>query len=359
MIDTSNPRKVMAPKARVTNKMLKQSDDAEHAQDASSPATTTLAPEVEDLLLQLARNSGVSTVKIQANLLASLLTSIGTLRQEVSGVRQKLATAHLDLQLVTQGRCVSFGKFPKLPIELRRMIWRTAILSPKVISLEAKLRDIDDSSRCEWLPLTKNHSALRQVCHESRTEAKIHQELLLKSIRRPGGSLHTESIFFTSDVHTIFVRDNLADENTSYDMDNMITALTSKGSSPRIKRLAFPLKEWTSVYFQLGFIMDKICRHGVEEILLVIGNHGDDIHRCADVSFVAPKQPPSQLFRLATILEMKKSLKAEQPSDGSSAESLPTMGEITWEQAEAFELRRILEEQQLRIVKRKLRAKGS
>ncbi|PVH75397.1 hypothetical protein DL98DRAFT_593150 [Cadophora sp. DSE1049] len=183
----------------------------------------------------------------------------------------------------------TFTLFPKLPLELRRMIWREILAIPQVISI--------DYGGCVGLSSSKEHKrpvgnwgTLTTVSSEARTEAlKVQKplELLTPMDRRIS--------YWNADMDVIWVS-GLGD----IDCDLFIISDMRYIMTP-LPRMAFSLEFW---YYAMTYFSSEILRrlydYGTEEILLVVADRA--AFGSGQVVFVEPRSSctalvPADLLR--------------------------------------------------------------
>ncbi|KAL2062665.1 hypothetical protein VTL71DRAFT_5737 [Oculimacula yallundae] len=144
------------------------------------PQITSSISEESDLL-RLAQDAGNSQVAVSGDQLKILLRTIADLGAQATIFPSLTSgTSSPDLQMVSEKPglgCKSFTLFPKLPLELRTMIWESAADAPQVHSF---VYDFGASSfqsgnpavsAPESITRTSRLSSLRSVCFESRAAA--------------------------------------------------------------------------------------------------------------------------------------------------------------------------------------------
>jgi len=80
--------------------------------------------------------SGPSTppeglIQVESEILTSLIASVGDLRRQISQLQNEHASLVSRLDRM-QNRESAFWRFPRLPVEIRRMIWKRALLTPHI-----------------------------------------------------------------------------------------------------------------------------------------------------------------------------------------------------------------------------------
>ncbi|PMD21497.1 hypothetical protein NA56DRAFT_127889 [Hyaloscypha hepaticicola] len=136
-----------------------------------------------DKLLQLAQAASGSIIQIPADLLTSLLQTLGGLQSSITtlqntvtdlqisvielkkenrGLQQIISSVDKNVQLLIH-HGGKFYLFAKLPLEIQRMIWRHYANFPQVIAVRRGWQDQKD-----FLIPVKPHYAQLGVCKEAR-----------------------------------------------------------------------------------------------------------------------------------------------------------------------------------------------
>ncbi|KAK0101884.1 hypothetical protein ONS95_001304 [Cadophora gregata] len=125
----------------------------------------------------------------------------GTLISSQRQIQIGLSVIAPDLNTVQSPNCILFPNFKKLAVEIRLMIWRTALFKPTVINLQLQKRHIYLYGEINiWRP--KSWCRIRHVCKEARGEAQQFQTSFLpETIQRP-------LFYMNRDVDTIFLADD-------------------------------------------------------------------------------------------------------------------------------------------------------
>ena len=102
---------------------------------------------------------------------------------------------------------ILFPLFKKLPPEVRLMIWRTALLKPRVIDLQVRKRHLWLGPNIRsWKP--SSSCPIRQVCAEARGEAeKFQTALFLEETphHREYHEIHRPLIYLNRSIDTVFL----------------------------------------------------------------------------------------------------------------------------------------------------------
>jgi hypothetical protein len=76
-----------------------------------------------------------SLVRVSSSFLADIIESVEGLRKDVSQLREKSASLAFELLRFQENSGSGFLRFPKLPMEIRRIIWTLAHQIPQLIIL--------------------------------------------------------------------------------------------------------------------------------------------------------------------------------------------------------------------------------
>ncbi|KAH6717386.1 hypothetical protein BKA61DRAFT_671833 [Leptodontidium sp. MPI-SDFR-AT-0119] len=163
--------------------------------DASTDVSSNVFEDVSvdisaEVLSQLSTAAGEGPVQISGTMLAALLANItilqgevGDLKKELSGLKSVIESAKLDfpdvnanLHDLQYGSGRRFTLFPKLPVELRTMVWNFAIFAPRVLGVKRNDYDVDGNT--EFEPST-GPNVLRYVNAESRKAAMEVQKVII------------------------------------------------------------------------------------------------------------------------------------------------------------------------------------
>ncbi|KAG4439109.1 hypothetical protein IFR05_005396 [Cadophora sp. M221] len=217
-----------------------------------------------------------------------------------------------------------FTPFPRLPEELRRLIWNTALFTPKVLGLS--LGPADDALAiygCAGWDMTQTTTSrllLRQVCRESRVECFRAETIELlpscKGFHKSFRNQVVDVVFFLGGAHT------------APNLRNDVLTSISRGlarKTPQIPRLALQV-DWVGTFFRGGDPMgvQSIFAHlnscCVEELIFVIGKNS--ICRHPDVVLVQPMTKLADAMPESVI------------SDVMGQFNITTPEELTWDYLE-------------------------
>ncbi|KAK0101888.1 hypothetical protein ONS95_001300 [Cadophora gregata] len=166
-----------------------------------------------------------------------------------------------------------FNLFPKLPLELRRMIWNTALSHPQILG-------IPSATSANFVP-AKKYNSIRNVCKEARAEALKVQTLSCFNDIKCGVS----GIYSNNSVDILWILSGSDDE------PGCLEGLWDSG--PKLGRIALPASEW---YRHLMYkdiyksLFSFLAQKGVEEIFVIVGP--EDGRLCADKVFTEPCGSP-------------------------------------------------------------------
>ncbi|KAH6717383.1 hypothetical protein BKA61DRAFT_573421 [Leptodontidium sp. MPI-SDFR-AT-0119] len=246
-----------------------------------------------DRILQLVkevRELGVTTLPISCHIIEKLILTIKTLEREnyslaasnIKGLIKSLAIENPPL--ATPGAPLeSFASFPKLPLEIRRMVWKKALYRPQTIAAGIVIPTA--GLRGNFCRPRTNLSA---VCHESRVEALTVQQQLNK------GWVGTELVYMNPEVDIVWVSAIAISDCEWVTVFNRL----SRALLPKcIPKFALALDVWTRLMCG-GRIrprfLDIVAKFDTEEMVVVVGS-------CAafgspDLELIEPRQSPINLL---------------------------------------------------------------
>ncbi|KAG4435633.1 hypothetical protein IFR05_008880 [Cadophora sp. M221] len=258
----------------------------------SRPGNTTGSPGDEETLKQVKelRELGVTTLPITCKIIEQLLIRIQALERENGSLAASNYNGLVKSRAIensppaTLGELLeSFTFFPKLPLEIRRMVWKEALYRPQTIAVDIVIPT--SGLRGNFCRPRTNLSA---VCHESRVEALKIQQQLNK------GWIGTELVYMNPAVDMVWISAiAISDSEWGAVFDRLSRALLPKC----IPKFALTLDVWTRLMCG-GMIrprfLDIVAKFNTEEMVVVVGS-------CAafgspDLELIEPRQSPIDLL---------------------------------------------------------------
>jgi hypothetical protein len=124
-------------------------------------------------LLQVSLAASGTAVQVPADVLATLLTSLEDLKKEVKLLQHTTATQTTRVAALESEIGIAIGMrftpFPKLPFEIRQIIWKLALEVPRIVALK---RMFDDTKKEAFFSPVAPYSPLLWVSREFRHEAQ-------------------------------------------------------------------------------------------------------------------------------------------------------------------------------------------
>jgi hypothetical protein len=240
-----------------------------------------------DKLLQVARAASDSIIQIPADVLTSLLQSLGGLQSSITtlhntvidlqssvielkrenrGLQQIISSVDKNVQLLIH-HGEEFYLFAKLPLEIQRMVWRHSANSSQVIAVRRVLKDEKNS----LIPV-KSHYGQLSVCKEARDEVS-------KVVSPIKNQLYTNSppIFFNSSTDTLWLTTIMDDASQDAYFDDLerLTNMNILGNRLPIKKIALPADYWYQEFCRenLDLMMDSLKSLQTEELILIVENN--------------------------------------------------------------------------------------
>jgi hypothetical protein len=281
------------------------------------PKDTEQQASSTDQLLQLAQGASGSIIQIPADVFTSLLQGlsglqssiadlknenrelkhchktfqsfISNLNGEVRALHEAQSQANHNVQKLQVHFGMDFALFPKLPLEIQRMIWRHCANIPRIVGIK----------RIEPLYNHKDHvpTTLRcqlfAVCKEARTEAS--KTILPLENTYPLGLKNTKvplpQIFLDPATDIVWASKL---QEYPYDSVQDLVSYRVKGKPWDHKvatKVALPCDCWheRKVDHKADVMGDLQCL-GTEELILVVGD--DSACKSPDFVFVEPKETP-------------------------------------------------------------------
>jgi len=259
-----------------------------------------------DKLLQLAQAASGPIIQVPADALTSLLhslnglqTSVTELRHENRGLQRTLSRVEKNVQKLEK-RLTYFGGdfvlFPKLPLEIQRMIWRHSANIPQIIGVKWAMIN----GYGQYVS-TASHSHQLRVCTAARSEAlKIRLRMELIPTRREADRSYVPHIFSNPVTDTLWL--------TMSDPYVELRALDSWhcfGSGQdlhalRVKKVAMSCEYWreNNIYEPSVYLLEEFCSLKTEQLILVVA--GLSARNSHDIAFIEPRGTPSSMLSRKT-----------------------------------------------------------
>ncbi|KUJ15736.1 uncharacterized protein LY89DRAFT_749736 [Mollisia scopiformis] len=226
----------------------------------------------------------------EINLVRKDITTVKSQNQEL---QSKIAFVEQDLRALAKNADVGFYLFSKLPTEVRQMIWTFALEFPRVIALEATLRE-DDERGEDYVILTPTAKTrpldpvpLRPVYGKwfFVVEYKKQEPYVL--------ACHPETDILwlvNPDYNTNFFKDDCL-------LFKVIDALSAGNFPARPISIALPYEHWVrqeDSICGIESLMTRLIWLGTQRLILVVD--GEEHAQAADVIFVEPRKQPKELL---------------------------------------------------------------
>ncbi|PVH79608.1 hypothetical protein DL98DRAFT_532858 [Cadophora sp. DSE1049] len=222
-----------------------------------------------------------------------------------------------------------FTLFPKLPLELRFMVWRFALYQPQVVGVICSLEeDRPDMTGWEYYQSIKRTPVIRFVCKEAREEAlKLEIPLItyMDWIARP-------TILTIPAVDTVLLLEK--DFECEFGLWQMLADLVDECyPTPIMPAIAVHLK-WRSYFNGLGLedlqeSLDALKCLGTKEVIFVVGDEAGCRAKDVDLGHTLPVIDPEILLEADLVGKIKDELKMKAEE------------KVTWEDLEKYDLLRV------------------
>ncbi|PVH75393.1 hypothetical protein DL98DRAFT_644095 [Cadophora sp. DSE1049] len=276
-------------------------------------ATSTETPSASSTkLLKVARIAGHKMVRVPTALSATLLSSISFIQEKLSGAKQALTG-------VQRKSSILFLLFQNLPKEIRLIIWKFVLCTPRVINLQFRPRPTYLGLRRVRLWKLSPRCPMRQVCREARREAERFQTALFPEWKADSSRRYVpkQPLFYMNRaIDTVFLgRD-------AY--DHVYNLLHSANPRPVIPSLAIDLSTWIKHKELDGLIdlMNELSGLGVEEFHIAV-DKGTAL-KSVDITLLTPKTSPEELLPYQFLNESTPALSTPSTSP-LTCESLENM----------------------------------
>jgi hypothetical protein len=284
-------------------------------------------------LLQLAQAASGSIMQIPADILTSLLHTLNSLqnsvlelKQENRGLQQALSSVEKNVLTLQIYSGMEFGMeftlFPKLPLEIQRMIWRHSANIPQVIGIKGIVLNGDP-----YIAPTMSHCQQLRVCKEARNEvSKMKFPLEFTPDFLPRDESDVPKIFVNPSTDTLWLTTPVIDldyGSFKINLPYIFSRWFCFGNCPdqrkvQFKKLALPYKYWWEM---LGLgrleIMDALYSLGVEEVILVVGD--DSTSEDPNIVFIKPRGEPKPAIanEFFTVMGWRERITWEDMADAS------------------------------------------
>jgi hypothetical protein len=258
----------------------------------------------------MAQPTSAQMVQVPSDLLQSLITSISDLRggvtqlrkenkDAISAIQEKLDALTSSATSPSKVETGAFTLFPKLPIEIRNIIWDMALKVPRVVGAKIVVRDRGDKK--EALTPTAPTSAILSVNMEARSRAKKVLMCLTEGEQRSQDRVPL--LYLNPHIDTLWV----VNFNLLRFRDKRITQ--SVFGQSKIHKLAIPVSTWEGMYStndNEDEIIEFVIRchdTGIQEVILIVGD--EDSAECSDAVLVEPREIPEFFLEEEWIQEIK------------------------------------------------------
>ncbi|PVH75398.1 hypothetical protein DL98DRAFT_536557 [Cadophora sp. DSE1049] len=218
-------------------------------------------------LIKDIQDRGYTTVRMTCGTLEKVFGYIGHLQKQNDFLKAKLTNGLSNRQSIVTLRppplglpAKTFTLFPKLPLEVRLIIWKLALYNPRTISVDTIIpRPL--LSPIYTQPLTN----LRFVCHESRAEA-LKVQIALNKV-----SVGDKTIFISPSVDVLW----LSAWGISDDEWILVFKILHKTlAHNRLPKIAVNLELWDRLMSgnnTRSRFLDAVAAFRTEEIVIVMG----------------------------------------------------------------------------------------
>jgi len=242
-------------------------------------------------------------VQVPVDVLRSLTTSVENLQKDVRQLQNDNSSLRSEMALLKaslDSGNLCFHLFPKLPIEIRNIIWKMALTVPQL-----HIMNNDFPSRSKV-------NVVMQACRETRSQAISLKLPYLISFSPPA----TPKYYLNLEIDTIWLADidhwpgnwdiHFLEENCKHPRA-LLDGFT-KTHPHRLKRLAISYNQWADPDGTLRTISDPylglrssdvlLMFNGVEELLIVVGSEVTIATRMMerDIAFYKPTKVPYLLI---------------------------------------------------------------
>ena len=237
------------------------------------------------------------TITLPSDVLQSLLASVNDLQNEVFLLRQENKTtrgllktiqAKIDVEFDSSTEWGSFEVFPKLPIEIRHLIWDAALKSPRIVGARIVVQDRGKIE--ETLVPTAPNSPILFVNKEARSRAKEILVCFTSTVAKTLGRVPL--LYLNPDVDTLWLV-NYTPERAK---EGTITEDVVFGEELQIRKVAIPFQTWKSFTWGnngdeeegVARLLTRFHDKGIEKIDLIVGEA--DAAERTDIVLLSPRE---------------------------------------------------------------------
>lgn len=253
-------------------------------------------------------------IQVPAQLLNTLLMSVESLKKEVALVKSQnqelqtqLSLTHGDLRTLQKNSGVAFYFFPKLPIEIRQLIWRAALNFPRIIAVKSEANILRNEPYLLAASNSPPGNPIRQTCKEALVEAKAIQTSLYYRNWYDERFSADPFVFSNGFADILWFNEHEADDENWLSWGSIkpprnntllsrnLSALMHRDVEPRI--IAMPYEQWyEQIVAGKGWMMDFFARKKTKEIILIVDRdyEGADPAESPEVLFAPPTDMPSE-----------------------------------------------------------------
>ncbi|KAH7312828.1 hypothetical protein BKA65DRAFT_558043 [Rhexocercosporidium sp. MPI-PUGE-AT-0058] len=241
-------------------------------------------------LVKTAQDHGLSTVAVSCDMMALMTRALEALEKKVdflanSNFNGLVKSLRIDYRSpsVSGALLESFTLFPKLPLEIRRMIWQKILFKARTITADILIPPAGLKGN-----FSRPRAILTAVYQESRAEALRVQQQLNK------GQIGSELVFMNAKVDIVWISSlAISDCEWVAVFDGFSRILLPKC----IPKFALTLDVWTRLMCGGALrprFLDAVAKFNTEEIVVVVGS-------CAafgspDLELIKPRQTAPRLL---------------------------------------------------------------
>lgn len=196
-----------------------------------------------------------------------------------------------------------FTLFPKLPLELCLMIWRTALSYQRAITANCNGPTYLHNGKLlpETVRPVSASTVLSAVSQEAREALHVQQQLHWTRHRKA-------TIYCSGECDILWLSASGHRSDVSSEIVFSLEDIRSSGTLVRLPKLAFNLDLWNFLMHVPARLFDTIAKYGVEELLIVVGICG--AFRSGSVLFNEPHATPPAILPPAMLSDLSAALKS-------------------------------------------------